>query len=276
MLSCSTEYGDLLIGKSTDGGKTFTPPVTLMRGSNGKNGNCGMHKNPQNFVYHNGRIYRSMEWGAWANKVYGHAAMVASCPVDADLLDPASWSFTEPMPFPHTHPDFEGMSPYTMTIEGTLAFDPEGRFLNIMRFGKYHTALVYEVNTEDPEASLTYLRQMSFPANYSKFTILYDSVSGYYYTICTRVWDENKTSARNLLSFMRSRDLESWELVCDIFDYRDQDEKLIGFQYVLFIIEGDDIIFLCRTAMNGANSFHDSNYSTFHRIKNFRTEPVIE
>ena len=67
MLSCSTEYGDLLIGKSTDGGKTFTAPVTLLRGSNGKDGNTGVHKNPQNLVYHNGRIYETLEWGSWAN-----------------------------------------------------------------------------------------------------------------------------------------------------------------------------------------------------------------
>ena len=45
MLSCSTECGDLLIGKSTDAGKTFTTPVALLRGSNEKNGNTGVHKN---------------------------------------------------------------------------------------------------------------------------------------------------------------------------------------------------------------------------------------
>ncbi len=276
VFACSTEYGDLLIGKSTDGGKTFGTPVTVLRGSNGKNGNCGVHKNPQNFMYHNGRIYRSLEWGAWANKVYGHAAMVASCPEDADLLDPESWSFTEPVPFPYEHPDFVGMPTDTMTIEGTLVIDPEGKLLNIMRFGKYHKTIVYEVNTEDPEAPLKYVRQMDFPANYSKFTIKYDSVSDYYYTICTRVCSEEKRNARNLLSFMRSRDLVSWELVCDIFDRRDADEKLVGFQYVMFEMEGDDMIFLCRTAINGANSFHDSNYMTFHRIKNFRTAPEIK
>ena len=217
-----------------------------------------------------------MEWGAWANKVYGHAAMVASCPEDADLLDPESWSFTEPVTFPYEHPDFIGMPTDTMTIEGTLVIDPDGKLLNMMRFGKYHKTIVYEVNTEDPEAPLTYVRQMDFPANYSKFTIKYDSVSGYYYTICTRVWTEEKKNSRNLLSFMRSRDLVSWELVCDIFDYRDADEKLVGFQYVMFEMEGDDIIFLCRTAINGAHTFHDSNYMTFHRIKNFRTSPTVE
>ena len=48
------------------------------------------------------------------------------------------------------------------------------------------------------------------------------------------------------------------------------DTAHVGFQYVDFAIEGNDLLFLCRTALNGANSYHDSNYSTFHRIKNFR------
>jgi len=48
MLACSTEYGDLLIAKSCDGAKTFSAPVVLLRGLNGKNGSVGVHKNPQN------------------------------------------------------------------------------------------------------------------------------------------------------------------------------------------------------------------------------------
>ena len=35
--------------------------------------------------------------------------------------------------------------------------------------------------------------------------------------------------------------------------------------------EGDDIIFLCRTGINRPHTYHNTNYSTFHRIKNFRT-----
>ena len=38
-----------------------------------------------------------------------------------------------------------------------------------------------------------------------------------------------------------------------------------------FEFDNEDIIYLCRTAINGAHNFHDSNYSTFHRIKNFRS-----
>lgn len=271
MLSCSTEYGDLLIGKSIDGGKSFSAPVCLLRGANGKNGSSGVHKNPENILRFGGRIYNSLEWGSWSNKEYCHAAMVMSCDENDDLLDPESWSFSEPVRFSHFTPELEGLPQNTMTIEGTLTVDPEGRLLNIMRFGKFNTALVYEVNTADHDAPLEFSRLMDFSANYSKFMIKHDVISGYYYTVGTRVYDQKKTGARDLLSLMRSKDLHTWEIVTDLFDYRDRNDTAhFGFQYVDFEIEGDDLIFLCRTALNGANSFHDSNYSTFHRIKNFR------
>lgn len=270
MLGNSTEYGDLLIGKSTDGGKTFSAPVALLRGSNAKNGNTGVHRSPQNVHYFGGRLWETLEWGSWQNKEFGHAAMVMSCDENADLLDPDSWSISEPVPFRAFAPELEGLPGNTMTIEGTLVTDPAGRLLNIMRFGKYGKALVYAVNTEDPEAPLEFDRLMDFPANYSKFIIRHDPVSGYWYTVATRVYDPERTGARNLLSLLRSRDLESWEVVTDLIDRRDMDHKAVGFQYVDFEIEGEDILYLCRTGWNGANTYHNTNYQTFHRIQNFR------
>ena len=139
----------------------------------------------------------------------------------------------------------------------------------IMRFAKYGHVIAYEVNTEDHEAMLTFSHLIEFPANFSKFMIKRDGETGDYYSVATRVYDENK-NARNLLSLMRSRDLLHWDVVYDIFDYRDCDAKYIGFQYVDFEFDGEDIIFLCRTAINGAHNYHDANYSTFHRIKKFR------
>lgn len=272
MLACSTEYGDLLIGKSSDGGKTFSAPVTLLRGSNGKAGQVGVHKNPQNVVHYGGRIWETLEWGAWANRDYGHAAMVMSCDENADLLDPASWHFTPPSPFAHFVDELADLPLNTMTIEGTLVVDPDGKLLNVMRFGKLNTALVYEVNGNDPDAPLTFSRLMPFSANYSKFMIKRDARTGDYYTIGTRVYDPAKTNARDLLSLMRSHDLKTFEVVTDLYDFRAcEDTTHIGLQYVDFEIEGDDIIYLCRTALNGAANFHDTNYSTFHRIKQFRT-----
>lgn len=269
MLSCSTEYGDLLIGKSTDGGETFGAPVCLLRGSGGKAGNSGVHKSPQSVFCHNGRIYESLEWGTWENTEYCHAAMVMSADEDADLLDPESWSFTEPRKFDRFTSELSDMPMDTMTIEGTITLAPDGKLLNIMRFKKFGKALAYEVNKNDPDVPIFYYRLIDFPANFSKFTIKRDEVTGAYFSVATRLYDECET-ARNLLSLMRSDNLYDWQVVCDLIDFRDRDREYFGFQYVDFEFDGEDIIFLCRTATNGAHTFHDSNYSTFHRIKRFR------
>ena len=79
MLSCSTEYGDLLIGKSTDGGKTFGEPTVLLKGSGEKNGEAGIHKNPQPVVEFDGRMWNTLEWGSWGRGY--HAVMVVSAPM---------------------------------------------------------------------------------------------------------------------------------------------------------------------------------------------------
>ena len=270
MLACSTEYGDLLIGKSLDGGKTFSAPVTLLRGSNGKNGNSGVHKNPQNVFYHNRRIYETLEWGAWANKEYCHAAMVMSCDENDDLLRPENWSFSEPCTFSQFDPCLEDLPNTTMTIEGTLTLSPDGKLLNIMRFGKYHHALAYEVNVLDHDAPLMFSHCIRFPANYSKFMIKYDDISRRYYSVGTMAYDPDNVSTRDYLALLVSHDLEHWEIARKLYDYRGIDTAHIGFQYVDFEFDNEDIIYLCRTAINGAHNYHDSNYSTFHRIKNFR------
>jgi len=120
----------------------------------------------------------------------------------------------------------------------------KGKLLNIMRFGKFGKALAYEVNTADHDAPLTYSRLIDFEANYSKFMMKYDTISGRYYSVATRVYDPEKVRARHLLSLMSSKDLDHWDVVCDLHDYRDHDMAKVGFQYVDFEIEGDDIIYL--------------------------------
>ncbi len=270
MLAVSTEYGDLLIGKSSDGGKTFCAPVALLRGL-GSRGD-GVHKNPQNIVKYNGRIYETLEWGSWGNQEFGHAAMVMSCDENADLLVPENWTFSEPRTFdPGFSEQTAGLPKNNMTIEGTLTMDTDGSLVNVMRFGNDKgQALVYKVNAKNPETPLEYSRLINFPAHLSKFMIKYDEVSKKYYSVATRIYDKATPNARNLLSLVSSENLNDWTIVCDLLDGRDEDSAKVGFQYADFEFEGDDIIFLCRTAINGADSYHNTNYSTFHRIKNFR------
>ena len=272
MLSCSTEYGDLLIGRSEDGGRTFGAPVALLRGSC-KCAVAGVHKNPQPLVAHKGRLYGSLEWGSWGEGY--HAAMVMSAGADDDLLDPASWHFTPPVKYDPAWPGVaEG--PSTGCIEGSLVVAPDGRLLNVMRYDmtrcapNYGRALAFRVNTDDPDAPLTYDHAVALPGNHSKFTIKRDEKTGLYFAIISRILDERSIGNRNLLSLMVSRDLERWELAADLIDRRHDDPKTTGFQYVDWMIEGEDIIYLCRTAINQPHNFHDSNYQTFHRLENFR------
>ena len=269
MLSCSTEYGDLLIGKSEDGGRTFSAPVTLLRGLGGKLKSVGVHKNPQNILSYGGRLYETLEWGSWGNTEYYHAAMVMSCDENDDLMNPESWHFTMPVKY---DPSWEGVAEdgFKGNIEGTLCVAPDGKLYNYMRYQtEEKKILVYRVNTDDPDAPLTYSHAVEFPGNLSKFMIQYDEVSGRYYSIVSRRIDDPKTR-RNLLSLLSSADLVQWDLECDLIDRRDEDPQKVGFQYVDFLFDGEDIIYLCRTATNHANNFHNANYSTFHRIKNFR------
>ena len=130
--------------------------------------------------------------------------------------------------------------------------------------------LAYKINTEDHDAPLEYSHAIKMPCNNSKFMIKFDPVSKKYYSIVTRIDCPERIYRRNLLSFMSSSDLENWDLVCDLIDGRAYDIEKTGFQYVDFEFEGDDIIFLCRTAWNNAANYHDSNYQTFHRIEKFR------
>ena len=272
MISTSTEYGDLLIGRSTDGGNSFEAPTVLLRGSC-SNKKAGVHRSPQNIIYHKGRLYVTFEWGAW-NEGY-HAAMYMSCDENADLLDCDSWTITHPLKYSE---DWEGVAKGHShgCIEGTPIVAPDGRLLNIMRYDtpntvpNYGLVLAYEIDTDDPSSQLRYSHAIKLPGNMSKFMIKKDEKTGEYYTMISRITDANQIRDRSLLSLMKSKDLDNWELVTDVFDYRHLDRSKNGFNYIAFEIEGDDIIFQSRTALNFARNYHDANYATFHRIENFR------
>lgn len=273
MLSCSTEYGDLLIGRSDDGGKTFGVPTVLLRGSHGMK-QPGVHKNPQPVVEYGGRLWETLEWGSWASGT--HAAMVASVDVNADLLDAASWHFTPPVPYdPDWEGTAEGHSPGC--IEGCLTIAPDGQLYNVMRYQmggcvpSFGRAVVMKVNTDDPDAPLTFHKVIDFPGNHSKFMIKRDPVTGKYLSLVSYLCEEHP-DGRNWLALLTSDDPMNgkWEKAADVFDYRDTPVRDVGFQYVDFFVEGDDLLLLSRTAWNGAANFHDANYSVFSRIRNFR------
>ncbi len=273
MLAVSTEHGDLLIGRSTDGGKTFGTPTVLGRGS------ChtevpGWHKSGMPIIEHKGRLWTAIDYGA--HKTGGYANSLLSVAVDADLLDAASWSITDLLCY---NPLWQGAVKGDARgfLEGNAVVSPSGDLCNFLRYStdkgtpNHGFAGVLKGTAEDPKKQLTFHKFVPFPGNLSKFDIRKDEKTGMYFAIVSRIYDGNNVRARNLLSLITSPDLEEWTVLCDLLDYSAHDAQYVGFQYVSFCFDGDDILYLSRSAFNGAKSYHDNNYVTFHKICNFRS-----
>ncbi len=272
MLATSTEYGDLLIGRSSDGGKTFSTPTVLFRGS------ChyavsGWHKSSMPVVEHKGRLWCGVDFGA--HLAGGHASCLLSADASADLLDPDAWCVSEPLMY---DPAWQGAVKGDTRgfLEGNAVVLPDGGIGNVLRYStdrgepRYGLIPILRGDHSDPEKQLTFDRFVPFQGNLSKFDVRKDPVSGHYFAIICRITTPETPGARNVLSLVTSADLAHWELACDLLNYADADPQTTGFQYVSFLFDGEDILYVSRTAFNGAKSFHDNNYVTFHRVKDFR------
>jgi len=264
MLAVSNEYGDILIGRSDDEGETWSMPSVLFRGgANTKE--AGLHRAPMPVLIEGGRVMTDVQYGAWGKHIMTDAVLSASA--DSDLLRSENWSCTR-----FWRPAMEesaGMEGVIGGIEGSIVKKPDGSIADFLRYadGKW---LLLNYSPDDEHGDLKFDRLIDFPATASKANVIFDEKSGCYVSLASYMLEEPRTK-RNLLSLLYSKDLINWKLASHILDYRNENPQEIAFQYVDFFIEKEDILFQSRTAFNNAKNFHDSNYATFHRIKNFRS-----
>lgn len=268
MLGMSCEYGDILIGKSADGGKSFTPPVRLFSGANARE--MGFHKAPMPVISHGGRLYTAVEYGSW--KYSRHDDCILSIDENDDLLKPENWRLTAPAAF---DPAWSGLPAGALRgcIEGNAVVAPDGGIVDVLRLEqrlserKSGDAVILRMTGRDE--ALVFDSDIRFPLGASsKFVILRDG--GWYIAVGNEAFDDSRPRARNVLSLAVSKDLKNWRVAERIVDAHDSNEMLCAFQYPDFCIAGDDLFILSRTAFNGAHSFHDSNAITFHTVRNFR------
>ena len=275
--SAGHRFGHVVIMKSTDGGETWTKPNDSTTGLLKED--LSYHTAPVPVVVYNGRIWRSMEdekgGGAWGKTF---RAMMMSAPVDSDLLNAKNWVFSEPIGYNQDWLDgkFNGI------LEGNAVVSPDGTIINLLRVditnGGGKAALISykdggKLPVFDPESDF-----IDFPGGSTKFHVLYDSLSASYWALSNAVLakhqnhEVNESLVRNTLVLMKSPDLKQWCLVDTILYHPDVAKH--GFQYPSFVFDGDDMVFVSRTAyedgVGGAYRQHDSNYFTFHRIERFR------
>ncbi|MEW6360067.1 MAG: fibronectin type III domain-containing protein [Planctomycetota bacterium] len=264
LLACRKQYGDLLLHHSPDGGRTWEKPAVIAEGE--------YHKAPMPVIEHKGRLWTCVELkrGAWAA---GFAAVAAPIPLDADLMNPKNWTVSEPLPYdPAWLPkDLKVKEGTDGLLEGNAVVDPDGNLLDILR---YHIAPNFDkalvLNIAPDGKSLSFNRVINFYGGMTKFTIRRHPETGVYWSLVNRVTDPTKYAMRSVLTLVKSPDLNHWTLVRDVL--RDDNEtapRYTAFQYVDWLFDGEDIIVASRTAFNGAHNFHDANYLTFHRVKDF-------
>jgi len=264
---------------STDGGKTWTTPTSSTTGLLRDNGEY--HCAPMPVIEHAGRLWRAFEWRhppiAWG---INYRAGMLSAPVDADLLNAASWTLAEPLPSDRL---WNG-GDMGAWLEGNAVVTPAGELVDILRvqtISPDEKAAIVRVSADgkkmtfDPATGF-----VNFPGGAKKFTIRFDPQSKLYWSLASIVHERHRASnpggIRNTLALTCSPDLTNWTVRCILLYH--PDVKHHGFQYVDWLFDGDDIIAACRTAYDdgqgGAHNNHDANFLAFHRIAKFRDKTM--
>ncbi|MCE6988018.1 sialidase family protein [Dyadobacter sp. CY323] len=280
LMGTNRHHGNTIIRKSTDNGATWTTP------SNGNNGllkEGEYHCAPMPLVEHNGKLWRAMEDAAGPPKQWGkrYSAFMMSIPLDADPMIAANWTSSNIMRFDSTYLNGH----FTGWLEGNAVLSPDGSIVDILRVDDKtaldEKAAIVKISADGEMATFDPNNDfIPFPGGSKKFAIRYDPKSKRYWTISNYIPDEVKAanpakspaSIRNSQALFSSADLRNWTFKKQLLHHPDVAKH--GFQYVDWLFEAKNIIFLSRTAfddgLGGAHNNHDANFMTFHRIKNFR------
>jgi hypothetical protein len=270
IMGASKAYGDLVIKKSSDGGKTWTEPTDKKHGL--LRNDFEYHSAPVPMVEKNGRIYRAVEvrspasgWGI------NFETLIVSAPVDADLLDADSWTTSNRL---HYNQEWIGSA----WLEGNVVLTPENDIVNILRVHyKPHGGMAAVVRYDENQNRISFNPErdfIHFPGGCKKFTIRYDKKSKLYWTLSNYIRDigHNPERTRNCLAISSSPDLLNWTVHEAILYHPDVEKH--GFQYADWQFAGEDIIALVRVAYDdefgGADNQHNANYILFKRISDFR------
>jgi hypothetical protein len=275
IMGTDTAFGNITIRKSLDQGKTWTLPLDKNTGrlAEGRN-----HCAPVPVEIHNGRIWRAFED---APKGREFRAFMISAPVDTDLLRADSWTFTNKIPYSTDWQNGE----MNAWLEGNAVLSPEGEIVDILRCGfnsgKHSTAAMIHISEDGKTASFDPDQNfILFPGASKKFTIRYDPESKKYWSLVNTIQPQDlkylekirANKIRNTLALTSSMNLHDWNIERIVLYHPDIEYH--AFQYVDWQFDGEDLVAVARTAfddgLGGAANYHDANFITFHRIRDFR------
>lgn len=270
LLGTEKHHGRIIIRRSADSGLSWGEPVVLADGQ--------WHTAPVPVVEHGGRLWRAIEDAHTSDK-WGerYRALMMSAPADADLLNPASWTFSNALA---RDTSWLG-GDCAAWLEGNAVPLPDGRMTNILRVDTARTpekAAMVIVSEDGMSAAFDPASGfIDFPGGAKKFTIRRDPAGPGFWSLASIIGEGQAVpgrpvAVRNTLALLYSKNLREWEIRTILL--RHPDVVRHGFQYVDWQFDGDDLIAVCRTAwedeLGGARNNHDANFLTFHRWPGFR------
>lgn len=266
------------IAKSTDGARSWSA-ISHFAGDG-----LNAHTTSNTVLIANGRVYKAYNGRKGDGFEEGCTVYMVSAPVDANLLDPSVWTVSNSLAFTTemftSHPNGSQNASHTYAEEGNAVPGPNGEILmiyGVKAVPTYAYAAVFHCTADGKAVSFdagSPSSILSFPGGNAKFNVRYDEVTGKYLAMVTRNDDNRYWFQRNVLALLASDDMVNWELMGDVLtdptvmnEYAGATKH--GFQYVDFLIDGKDLIFVVREAMDDSHCFHNANYLTFYRIQDY-------
>lgn len=276
LLGSWKQGGHVVIRRSTDEGRTWTTPRDAATGLLSTTPNGGSPNPP---AVHDGRLWIGLGTKAW------------SAPLGSDLLDAGSWARTRGVA---TSASWLG-GKFTLWSEGGVVASPGTGVVLLPKVKDLPRTALLRMTAPGGLPDFDPARDfVSLPGAEKKFGVGYDPVSRLFYALTNPVLPQYQdeidegwsiwrpftrpltpATVRNAAAIYTSPDLRTWTQR-RVF-LHSKDVHHVGFQYLNFLVDGDDLVVVSRTAFNVGTwktpRSHDSNLLTFHRVRDFRPAP---
>ena len=225
------------IEKSTDGAVTWPEDVTLK---------FKFRTAPSHAVVAKNRV--------WIATEYDHGSSVFSASLDSDFMNPDSWTLAK------------RIDAFYSGNESDLVATRNDGYPVIMPKNGYKDR-VLNINETVADKNVD---AMELPGSGSKYSAIYDPVSDKYWALTS--YSTLPNNIRTGIALFSSTDLKTFKFDRQVLTGKSS--SFHGFNYPFMQIDGDDVVFVLRTAWENedgqAQRWHDANMFTFHRVRDFR------
>jgi len=228
------------VQRSTDGGETWSAPAYM---------GLQLRSSPSHVVEARGRYWIASEGDG--------GAKVVSAPMNSDLMKASSWTEAKRS---------SSANGGTGNEADLMASRNDGYPIIMGKGGN-----IGRVLSKDRYTAINGKDTLNLPTNGSKYTAIYDKKSDKYWALTS--YSPLRGNIRTGIGLFSSQDGQNFKLERQVLTGKST--AFHGFNYPFIQIDGDDAVFVSRTAWERkdrglAQRWHDANMYTFHRIRDFR------